>query len=62
MAPAWREAPGPALDKNCLAPFIGSTWTGKDDVPMPTKNTDRIFKYVLVLVGLAGMAVLGIWV
>ncbi len=24
---------------------------------MPTKDTDRIFKYVLVLVGLAGMAV-----
>lgn len=45
-----------------VAHFIRSTWTGKDDVPMPARDTDRIFKYVLVLVGLAGMAVLGIWV
>ncbi len=45
-----------------VAHFIRSTLAGTDDVPMPTKDTDRIFKFVLVLVGLAGMAVLGIWV
>ena len=45
-----------------VARFIRSTLAGTDDVPMPTKDTDRIFKFVLVLVGLAGMAVLGIWV
>lgn len=45
-----------------VAQFIRSTLAGTDDVPMPTKDTDRIFKFVLVLVGLAGMAILGIWV
>lgn len=29
---------------------------------MPTQDTSSIFKYVLLLVGLAGMAALGIWV
>lgn len=45
-----------------VAHFIRSTLIGKDDVPMPVKDTDRFFKFVLVFVGLAGMAVLGIWV
>lgn len=45
-----------------VAHFIRSTLIGKDDVPMPVKDTDRSLKFVLVFVGLAGMAVLGIWV
>ena len=45
-----------------VAHFVRSTLIGKDDVPMPSKDTDRVFKFVLVLIGLAGMAVLGIWV
>jgi len=45
-----------------VAHFIRSTLIGKDDVPMPVKDTDRFLKFVLVFVGLAGMAVLGIWV
>ena len=44
-----------------VANFIRSSLAGTDDVPMPTPDTDRIFKFVLVIVGLAGMAVLGIW-
>ena len=45
-----------------VAHFIRSTLIGKDDVAMPVKDTDRFFKFVLVIVGLAGMSVLGIWV
>ena len=45
-----------------VAHFIRSTLIGKDDVPMPVEDTDRFLKFVLVFVGLAGMAVLGIWV
>ena len=45
-----------------VAQFIRSTLVGTDDVPMPARDTNRSFKFVLVLVGLAGMAILGIWV
>ena len=44
-----------------IARFVRSALIGKDDVPMPSQDTDRIVKFVLVLVGLASMAVLGIW-
>ena len=45
-----------------VAQFIRSALAGTDDVPMPTKDEDRIFKFVLVIVGLTGMALLGLWV
>ena len=44
-----------------VAHFVRSALIGEDDVPMPSQDTDRIFKFVLVLVGLASMAVVGIW-
>jgi zinc transporter 1/2/3 len=44
-----------------IAHFVRSTWIGEDDVPMPSQDTDRLFKFVLILVGLTCMAVLGIW-
>ncbi|MCY4596372.1 MAG: ZIP family metal transporter [Bryobacterales bacterium] len=45
-----------------VARFIRSALTGKDDVPMPAADTDRVLKFILVLTGLASMAVLGAWV
>ncbi len=45
-----------------IAQFVRSALYGDDDVPMSFQDTDRIFKYVLVLLGLVGMAVLGIWI
>ena len=44
-----------------VAHFVRSTLMGEDDVPMPSQDTDRILKFVLVIVGIAAMAVLGIW-
>ncbi len=44
-----------------VARFVRSTLMGEDDVPMPSKDPNRIFKFVLVLVGLASMAVLKVW-
>ena len=44
-----------------VAQFVRSALIGSDDVPMPSQDTDRILKFVLVLGGLASMAVLGIW-
>ena len=45
-----------------LAHFIRSAMVGQDDVPMPQRDADRAVKFVLVVIGLAGMAVLGLWV
>ncbi len=45
-----------------VAHFVRSALIGEDDVPMPAEDTDRIFKFVLVLIGLAGMAVLAVWI
>ena len=44
-----------------IAHFVRSALIGEDDVPMPSQDTDRLFKFVLILVGLTCMAVLGIW-
>lgn len=44
------------------ARFISSALTGKDDVPMPARDSDRLFKFLLVLAGLGSMAALGVWV
>lgn len=45
-----------------VAHFIRSAMTGEDDVPMPERDTDRSIKFLLVMIGLASMAVLGLWV
>ncbi len=45
-----------------IADFLRSTFSGEDDVPLPLRDTDRVLKFLLVLVGLASMAVLGAWV
>ncbi len=45
-----------------VAQFVRSAMIGSDDVPMPVHDADRMAKFILVVVGLAGMAVLGLWV
>ncbi len=45
-----------------VARFVQSALSGDDDVAMPTADEDRVVKFVLIVVGLAGMAVLGIWI
>ena len=44
-----------------IAHSVCSTLIGEDDVPVPSQDTDRLFKFVLILVGLTCMTVLGIW-
>lgn len=44
-----------------IAHFVRSTLIGEDDAPMPSQDTDRLFKFVLILVGFTCMAGLGIW-
>ena len=44
------------------AHFVRSALVGRDDVPMPQRDADRAFKFLLVVIGLACMAVLGLWV
>ena len=41
------------------ARFVMSTLTGDDDLPMPTKDHDRIFKFLLVIAGITLIAVIG---
>ncbi len=45
-----------------VARFVRSSLIGDDDVAMPLRDPDRAIEFVLVVVGLAGMAVLGLWV
>ena len=45
-----------------IAHFTRSALMGDDDVPMPVDDEDRILKFALVVVGIASMAVLGLWV
>ena len=45
-----------------VARFVHSALIGQDDLPMPTKDSDLILKFLMVLLGLASMAVLGIWI
>lgn len=45
-----------------VANFTASALIGDDDVPMPIDDPDRVTKFVLVVAGLACMAVLGLWV
>ena len=42
-----------------MAKFVMSTLTGDDDVPMPTRDHDRLFKFLLVIAGIVVMALIG---
>jgi len=42
-----------------MAKYVMSTLTGDDDVPMPTQDHDRIFKFLLVIGGIVVMAMIG---
>ena len=44
-----------------VARFVSSALMGEGDVAMPLRDRDRFLKFVLVIAGLASMAVLGIW-
>ncbi|MDE2993934.1 MAG: hypothetical protein OXU67_08640, partial [Chloroflexota bacterium] len=44
-----------------VAKFVMSVITGADDVPMPTKDTDRWLKFLLIIAGVALIAVLAQW-
>ena len=44
-----------------LAKFVLSALAGDDDVPMPTKDSDRVAKFVLIIAGIALMALLSRW-
>ena len=44
-----------------VARFVSSALMGESDVAMPVQDRDRFLKFVLVIAGLASMAVLGIW-
>ena len=41
--------------------FVGTALKGDGDAPMPTRDKDRSMKFVLVIAGLASMAILAIW-
>ena len=45
-----------------MARFVSSALVGEDDVAMPVKDTDRLLKFVLVVLGLGGMGILALWV
>ncbi len=45
-----------------IAHFVRRSLLGDDEVAMPSHDTDRIFKFALVFVGLSSMAAIGIWV
>ena len=44
-----------------VARFVSSALMGEGDVAMPVQDRDRFLKFVLVIAGLASMAVLAIW-
>ncbi len=45
-----------------IAHFVRSSLLGDDDVPMPEHDRDRIYKFILIVIGLASMGVLALWV
>lgn len=45
-----------------VARFTHSALVGRDDVPFPEADRDRFMKFALVVLGLAFMAVVGLWV
>ena len=44
------------------AHYLRSDLVGHDDAPMPERDSDRAFKFLLVVIGLGCMAVLRLWV
>ena len=44
-----------------LAKYVLSALAGDDDVPMPTRDHDRVAKFVLIIAGIALMALLSQW-
>ena len=44
-----------------LAKYVLSALAGDDDVPMPVRDTDRVVKFVLIVVGISLMALLSEW-
>ena len=47
-------------EKARTARFAAGALAGSDEVAMPTRDTDRLLKILLVLVGLSSMALLGV--
>ena len=45
-----------------VAHYVRSSLLGDDDVPMPEHDSDRIYKFILIFIGLASMAALALWV
>lgn len=48
-------------ERDRVAHYVRSALMGEDDVPMPEQDRDRTLKFVLVVVGIAAMAVMGLW-
>ena len=45
-----------------VAHYVRSSLLGDNDMPMLEQDTDRIYKFILIFVGLVSMAVLALWV
>ena len=44
-----------------VAKYVMSVLAGSDDQPMPTRDYDRVIKFVLVILGISLMALLVQW-
>ena len=44
-----------------LAKYVLSALAGDDDVPMPVRDSDRVVKFVLIIIGISLMALLSEW-
>ena len=48
-------------ERDRVAQYVRSALMGDDDVPMPEHDRDRGLKFALVMIGIATMAVMGLW-
>ena len=48
-------------ERDRIAHYVRSSLMGEDDVPMPEQDRDRALKFALVMIGIATMAVMGLW-
>lgn len=48
-------------ERDRIAHYVRSSLMGEDDVPMPEQDRDRGLKFALVMIGIATMAVMGLW-
>lgn len=48
-------------ERDRIAHYVRSSLMGQDDVPMPEQDRDRSLKFALVMIGIATMAVMGLW-